>query len=221
MYTDTSESHVVSWFCRNRYTQVLATHFGWVQVFLMCTKSEAHEPLSLLAKCEGVPPQMIMDGSKEQTLSKFHKKLWEMGCEICQMELDSPQQNAAEGAIHEVKHGAGRKQAKKRSPFKLWDHWLELEAYIQLNMALNSYELQGQVLATILSRQTADISPFVQHGWYDWIKYYYNHVRHPEPEEVYSNWLCPSVSIGSVMTSKILKQNAQILHLSPFCGLDG
>ena len=94
------------------------------------------------------------------------------------------------------------------------------EAYIQLNIALNSYELQGQVLATILSWQTPDISLFVQHGWYDWIKYYYNHVRHPEPEEVYSNWLCPSVSIGSVMTSKILKQNAQILHLSTFCGLD-
>ena len=54
----------------------------------MHTKSEAHEPLSLLAQCDGVPPQIIMDGSKEQTLGKFHKKLGEMGCEICQMEPD-------------------------------------------------------------------------------------------------------------------------------------
>ena len=30
MYTDMLESHVVSWFCRNRYAQVFATHFGWV-----------------------------------------------------------------------------------------------------------------------------------------------------------------------------------------------
>ena len=99
-------------------------------------------------------------------------RLWESSTrnyvewdEICQPEHDSPWQNATEGAICKVKHGASRKQAKKRSPLKLWDHCLELEAHIQSNMALNSYELQGQVLETILSGQTADISLFVQHGW--------------------------------------------------------
>ena len=96
----------------------------------MHTKSEAHELLSLMAQHDGVPLQMIMDGSKEQTLDKFHKKLHEMGCEIHQTEPDSPWQNAAEGAICEVKCGASRKQAKKRSPLKLWDHCLESEAYI-------------------------------------------------------------------------------------------
>ena len=55
MYTDTLESHVVSWFCRNRYAQVFAIHFGWVRVFPMHTKSEAHEPLSLLAQQDRVP----------------------------------------------------------------------------------------------------------------------------------------------------------------------
>ena len=55
MYTDTLES-CLSWFHRKGYAQVFATHFGWVQVFPMCTKSEAHEPLSLLAQCAGVPP---------------------------------------------------------------------------------------------------------------------------------------------------------------------
>ena len=107
-----------------------------------------------------------MNGSKEQTLGKFHKKLREMGCEICQTEPDSLWQNAGEGAICKVMHGAGRKQAKKRSSLNSWDYCLELEVYIHLNTALNSYELQGQVLETILSGQTADISLFVQHGWY-------------------------------------------------------
>ena len=78
---------------------------------------------------------------------------------------------------------------------------MELEAYIRLNMALNSYELQGQVLETILSGQTADISPFAQHGWYNWIKNYGNHVKHPELKEVYGCWLGPSVGIGPAMTS--------------------
>ena len=86
-------------------------------------------------------------------------------------------------------------------------------------MALNSYELQGQVLETILSRQTADISPLVQHAWYDWIKYYNNHAKHPKPKQVYGHLLGLSIGIGPAMTSKILKQNAQVLHLSTFCGL--
>ena len=76
---------------------------------------------------------------------------------------------------------------------------------LTFNTALNSYELQGQVPETILSGQTADISLFVQHGWYDWIRYYDNHVKHPEPKEVYSHWLRPSVGIPPAMTSKILK----------------
>ena len=53
---------------------------------------------------------MIMDGSKEQTFSSFHKKLCKMGCDICQTEPDPPWQNAAEGAICKVKHGASQEE---------------------------------------------------------------------------------------------------------------
>ena len=53
----------------------------------------------------------------------------------------------------------GRKQALKRSPLKLWDYCLESEAYIQLNTALNCYELQGKVPETILSGQQFDDAP--------------------------------------------------------------
>ena len=67
-------------------------------------------------------------------------------------------------------------------------------------MALNSYELQGQVLGNMLLGKTADISPFVRHGWYDWIKYYDNHAKHPELKEVYSCWLDPSVGTGPAMS---------------------
>ena len=125
MFMDTTlESKVISWFWqRNRYAQVFATCFGWVWVYPMQKKSEAHEALSLLAQREGVPPNLIMDGSKEQMMGQFRKKAKQMGAHIKQMEPDSPWQNAAEGAIREVKHGAGRKMAKKGSPFVLWDHY--------------------------------------------------------------------------------------------------
>ena len=103
MFTDTLEAKVISWFRRNRYAQVFATRFGWARVYPMQKKSDAHEGLSLLAQREGVPPTIVMDGSKEQTLGLFRKKARQMGTHIKQTEPHSPWQNAAEGVIREVK----------------------------------------------------------------------------------------------------------------------
>ena len=61
----------MSWFRKNRYAQVFASRFGWVWVYPMRSKSEAHEGLSLLAQRDGVPPTIIIDGSKEQTMGEF------------------------------------------------------------------------------------------------------------------------------------------------------
>ena len=40
-------------------------------------KSQAHEALSVFLTNEGVPPVMVMDGSKEQLLGEFRRKLKE------------------------------------------------------------------------------------------------------------------------------------------------
>ena len=149
----------------------------------MKNKSDAHEGLSLLAQRDGVPPAIIMDGSKEQTMGEFRRKAREMGCRIKQTEPYSPWQNAAEGSIREVKRGAGRKMAQKNSPKKLWDHCMELESYIRSNTASNSFEVQGQVPETIVSGKMSDISPFVELGWYDWVKWYDTNSSYPEPKE--------------------------------------
>ena len=43
----------------------------------MKRKVDAHETLSLLFNRYGVPPKMVMDGSKEQTLGSFRKECQE------------------------------------------------------------------------------------------------------------------------------------------------
>ena len=216
MFTDTLEVKTVSWRRKNRYAQVFATKFGWVRVFPMRTKSEAHHALSLLAQRDGVPHSIVMDGSKEQTMGDFRKKARQMDCRVKQTEPYSPWQNAAEGAIREVKRGAGRKMIKTRSPAKLWDHCLELEGYIRSNTALDIYELQGEVPETVLSGQTGDISPFADVGWYDWVFWYDSNSGFPEDKQVLGRWLGPSLDVGPAMTSKILKDNGYYIHLSSF-----
>ena len=144
MFTDTMSSSVLSR-NGNKYAQVFLTNFGWVKAFPMQRKSEAHEALSLLFSCHGVPHTMIMDGSKEQILGEFKKKLRQADCRLKQIEPRSPWMNDAERAIKELKLGSGRKMMKSKAPKCLWDHCLELEATIRPNTALNIYGLDGEV----------------------------------------------------------------------------
>ena len=90
-------------------------------------KSDAHHALSELFRI-GVPLQMTIDGSKEQTLGTFRKKCREADCPIKQIEKDSPFANSAEREIREIKKGAGVKMTQKKAPKKVWDDCLELES---------------------------------------------------------------------------------------------
>jgi hypothetical protein len=63
----------------------------------------------LLHQQEGVPKIMVMGGSKEQLLGKFHHKCRQAGLYVKQTKPYTPWLNATEGAIHEVKQGAGCK----------------------------------------------------------------------------------------------------------------
>ena len=106
VFTDTMQSSLVSWYRQNKYAQVFCTCFGWSRVYPMRRKADAHEGLSLMAQRDGVPIAIIMDGSKTHTISKFRTKCKEMGCHVKQTEPHSPWQNAAEGAICELKKDA-------------------------------------------------------------------------------------------------------------------
>ena len=113
-------------------------------------------------------------------------KFWEcheVGTCIKQNEPYTPWSNTTKGTIHELKHGGGRKMAKSSCPAKLWDLCLELEEYIWSHTTLNNYELQCQVLETIMSGKTTNISPFVELPFYAWVKFYDNITKYPEPKQ--------------------------------------
>ena len=85
----------------------------------MQKKSDAHEALSHLFVNNGVPRAIIMDGCKEQTMSDFRKKAQRANYHIRQTEPHHPWQNAAEGAIRELKRGTARKMLKTKTPKRL------------------------------------------------------------------------------------------------------
>jgi len=157
LFSDTLEATVKST-RGNKYAQVFASKVGWARAFPMAKKSQAHEGLSLLFARDGVPPAVIVDGSKEQNLGEFKRKARQADCHIKQTEPYSPWSMAAEGCIRELKRGAGRKMVKTKTPLRFWDDCIELEAYIRSNTAHDIFELNGEVPETIISGETSDIS---------------------------------------------------------------
>jgi hypothetical protein len=115
MFTDMMFSKVKSK-CGNTCAQVFLTADGWTHVYPVKKKSEAHEALSLLHQREGVPNIMVMDGSKEQLLGKFHHKCRQAELHMKQTKPYTLWSNAAEGAIHEVKQGAGCELVRSCAP---------------------------------------------------------------------------------------------------------
>ena len=164
----------------HRYAQVYCTSFGWTRVHPMKRKGEAHETLSLLFHRDGVPPVMILDGSKEQTLGEFRRKLRQADCHQRQTEPYSPWMNAAEGCIRELKRGSSRKMLKTGSPKTLWDHCIELEGLIRSCTVNDIYETNGETPETIMTGNTADISHICEFGWYDWVMFRDNAPSFPD-----------------------------------------
>ena len=200
----------------NKYAQVFYARNGWKRAFPMSKKSEAADALSLLFARDGVPAVIILDGSKEQTQGEFRKKARQADCHIKQIEPKTPQQNAAETGIKELKNGVGRKMFTSKAPKRLWDDCLEFESYVQSNTWNPRLENNGEVPETIISGETAEVSPLAQLGWYEWCMFRDTAVPFPDDKMILGRYLGPSIDIGPAMTAKILKANGEVLHRSTY-----
>ena len=213
MFTDTMFSKTLSR-RGNKCAQIFATANGWTRAYPMERKSQAHEALSLLHQREGVPNIMIMDGSREQVMGQFRKKCRQAGSHVKQTEPHSQWSNAAEGSIRELKKGVGREMVRSQAPKRLWDDCLEREAYVRSLTALDIYGLSGQVPETIVSGETADISPFAAFKWYQWVMYRNTTASFPDDKMVLGRDLGPAIDVGPAMTRKVLKSNGQTIYRS-------
>ena len=87
----------------NKNAQIYASSYGWTRTYAVQKKSDCHETLSVLFNRDGVPPALIMDGSKEQTLGNFARKLRKADCTKRQIEPHLAWSNACDLNIRELK----------------------------------------------------------------------------------------------------------------------
>ena len=123
----------------NNCAQIFSHPSGWCRAFPCVKKSQAHEVLSPLFKRDGVPNDMVMDGSKEQTLGEFKRKCRECSCHIKQVEPYSPWCNSCEVSIKMLKLATGRDLRQSKCPKVLWDDCIERQAYTRSFTAHDNY----------------------------------------------------------------------------------
>ncbi len=93
------------------------------------------------------------------------------------------------------------------APRHLWDDCLELEAYIRSHSTNSVYRLDGKVLETYMSGETADNGQFCVLAWYDCIMYRPGTIDYPDEPLRLGRYLGPAIDVGPAMTAKILQQN--------------
>ena len=204
VFADTMEDGVVST-CQNKYAQAYCTQYGWSRMHPTRLKNHAHETLSIVFKRDGVPPKIVVDNSKEQTLGKFANKCREADCHLVTTEPYSPWMQAVEGCIKQTKLGSSRKILKSGCPRPLWDHCIELEALISSHAVLDIYGLQGQVPETVMSGQTGDISNLCEFEWFQWLMFFQPKETYPDNKMFIGRWIGPAIDVGTGMTYKILR----------------
>jgi hypothetical protein len=190
--------------------QIFATDFGWSRNYPMLCKGEAHKALGLLFAWEGVLPKMIVDSVREMKLGEFAQKCKEASCHLQSTEPYSPWSNSAKYEIRELKKGAARKLTQSGAPRGLWRFVLEYQSYVHSHTADDINSLDGWVPETVASGETADISPFCEFGFWDWVKFQETGAPYPDNTLVLGKYLGPSIDVDSTMTQRIMKANGEI-----------
>ena len=112
------------------------------------------------------------------------------------------------GSDPRVKKGVGRQLVRSAAPKRLWDDCLEREAYVRsLTARHDIYRLDGQVPETVVSSETADISPCALFKWYEWMMFRDTSVTYPDDSMVLGRDLGPAIDIGPAMTRKEAKRS--------------
>jgi hypothetical protein len=96
---------------------------------------------------------------------------------------------------------------KTGSPKCLWDHCLELKAYVCSCTSNDIYITGGQVAETIMTGNTANISHIAEFGWYNWVMFCDNEPSFPDDKLIPGRYLGPAIDTELALMAKILKSN--------------
>ena len=197
----------------NKYAQVFANKAYFSQIYPMDSKGKAGNALRLFCQEFGVPETLTFDGSQEQNgkNTQFMKQIRSHNIDFHVSEPNLHNQNPVEGVIRELRRKWYRIMIHKRVPNEFWDYglkWVSETMSLTHNSAGN---LNGQIPLTQVTGETADISEYLDFGFYDEVWYKDNAGLSPfQP----GRWLGVSYRTGRLMCFHILTQTGKVISRS-------
>ena len=197
----------------NRYAQVFANKAYFSRIYPMDSKSKAGDALRLFCQELGVPEKLTFDGSKEQNGkgTEFMRQIRRHDIDYHVTEADLHNQNPAEGVIREIRRKWYRVMIRKRVPEPLWDYGVRWVSETSSLTHTSAGGLNGCIPITQVTGETADISEYLDFGFYDEVWYKDNAGLSPyEP----GRWLGVSHRTGRLMCYHVLTQKGTVISRS-------
>ena len=170
----------------------------------MESKVDAFLSLDGFIRTHGVMETLVVDNDPTMAFKEWKHTVREFRINQKNTEPYSPWQNKAELDVREVKRGIRRFKRRTNSPRRLWCFLGELVTALRGFTAYESSKLQGRCATEHALGVTPDISPWVQHSWYDNVWY-----RDADGESKIGKWLGPAIGIGGGDCYWILPMSAR------------
>ena len=197
----------------NRYAQIFANKQYFAKLYPMDSKGKAGDALKVFCREFGIPDNLTFDGSKEQggKNTEFMKQINKHNIDYHVTEPDHHKQNPAEGVIHEVRRKWYRVMVRKRVPTRLWDYGMSWVTDIMSLTYTSAGDINGCIPRSRLTGETAEISEFLDFGFYDYVWYKDNAGLGPQ---LPGRWLGVAPHQGNLMCYHILNQKGNVIARS-------
>ena len=212
-YSDTMFSSEPS--CRNfTCAQVFSDGKGFTRFYPMERKREAGEKLYRFVTDVGIPQELITDGAKEETESRWKDVCKEFRIISRTTEPYSPWQNRAEAEIREMKKGMLRIQRKTGSPKRLWCYLGEWYQHVRSLTAGDNPVLNGRSPTERVRGNTPDISEYAQFDWYEYCWLWDSTESFPKNRKRLVRFIGVAETVGSPMCLWVLTDTGKVMARS-------
>lgn len=208
--TDTLFSKVKST-SGNVCAEVYTNRLGFIKVYPMESKSDAHQTLSSFIHEVGIPHSIHTDGARELKQGEFKKKLNKYEVHFSETEPYTPWQNDAERKIKSLKMLGRYLMQSTNTPIRLWDYAYIHAANIISRTSTNILDPLHRTPFEHVMGYTPDISEYTSFKWYEPVWYW-------DPTDMQKQklgrWCGVTDNIGSGHTYFILNDKAKVIARS-------
>ena len=142
----------------NKCAQFFVSDMGFVAIYPIKSKREFSFALKQFCKNVGVPMNLVVDPSGEQTNKNAKHFCHQIGTKLRILEESTQWANQADLYIGLFKESVQRDISELNSPLKLWDYCAECRAIIHNLTPHNLFQLNGNIPYVATFGQQGDMS---------------------------------------------------------------